>query len=175
MKGGDDLAAARFQTELSLSFLDKMERLPSELCLKILRLLDHHNLAAAQLVCRRWKALGSEESLWCDLFKERWGLYHAAFYAPTGSRSWKDTYAVQDRCDRVGLGLKIIREGDDYYLIHGGEIQRHLGKKRDESSSNTAKSVEEEEKPGLGMLDKILFFIGDLESATMQAKRNHLV
>ncbi|XP_019188991.1 PREDICTED: uncharacterized protein LOC109183366 [Ipomoea nil] len=154
-----------------------METLPSELCLKILRLLDHHNLAAAELVCRRWKALGSEDNLWCDLFKERWGLDHAAFFSPTGSKSWKDAYAVQDRCDRIGLGLKILREVDDYYIIRGGEIQRHLGRKRpDESSSNnTGKSVEEEKEACLGIVDKILFFIGDLESAIMQANPNHLM
>lgn len=47
--------------------------------------------------------MASENALWSDLFKERWGEDHAAFYAPVGSKSWKDVYEVQDRCDRIGL------------------------------------------------------------------------
>ncbi|CAH1444527.1 unnamed protein product [Lactuca virosa] len=34
---------------------------------------------------------------------------------------------AQDLCHRVGLGLKIIKDRDDYFLIHYREIQRHLG------------------------------------------------
>lgn len=41
--------------------------------------------------------------LWLNLFRERWGEDDAAFYAPAGSKSWKDVYEVQDRCGRVGL------------------------------------------------------------------------
>ncbi|PHT96717.1 hypothetical protein BC332_34360 [Capsicum chinense] len=47
--------------------------------------------------------LGSENSLWCDLFIERWGSDQATFYAPDDSKSWKHVYMVQDRCDRNGL------------------------------------------------------------------------
>lgn len=54
-------------------------------------------------VCRRWKMLGSDNSLWCDLFIERWGSDQATFYAPSDSKSWKHVYMVQDRCDRNGL------------------------------------------------------------------------
>lgn len=85
---------------------------------------------------------------------------------------------VQDRCDRNGLGLKIIREGDDYYLIHQGEIQRHLGSRKskmeDLSDSSSDYKDDREEEPSLSILDKILFFIGDLESASVQAKRSRM-
>ncbi|XP_026407549.1 uncharacterized protein LOC113302804 isoform X2 [Papaver somniferum] len=87
-------------------------------------------------VSRKWKHLASQNILWCNLFKERWGDDQAAFYAPTESKTWKNVYEVQDRCDRVGLGLKIIREGGDYYLVHQGEIQRYLGSRNDEKDVN---------------------------------------
>lgn len=93
--------------------------------------------------------------------------------------SYEASYFLAELMRLVAIrrGLKIIREGDDYYLIHGGEVQRHLGRKRDgcSSNTNTAKTAEEEKGPCLGMLDKILFFIGDLESATMKAKPNQLM
>lgn len=54
-------------------------------------------------VCRKWKLMASDDALWENLFKERWGEDHATFYAPNGSKSWKQVYEVQDRCDRVGL------------------------------------------------------------------------
>ncbi|XP_052196907.1 uncharacterized protein LOC127804137 [Diospyros lotus] len=161
-----------------------MERLPVDLCLKIFCSLDHQNLANAQQVCRRWKLLASDNIIWSNLFEERWGRDHAAFYAPTDSKSWKDAYEVQDRCDRVGLGLKIIREGGDYYLIHQGEIQFHLGSKRQRKGTNggllkSEKDLHGEgsllEEPSPGILDKILFFIGDLEAASVCAKRSREV
>uniref|UniRef100_A0A5B7CCQ5 F-box protein n=2 Tax=Davidia involucrata TaxID=16924 RepID=A0A5B7CCQ5_DAVIN len=159
-----------------------MERFPADLCLKIFCLLDYQNLATAQQVCRKWKAMTSDNKIWSNLFKERWGSDHAMFYAPVDSKSWKDVYEVQDRCDRVGLGLKIIREGGDYFLVHQGEIQRHLGSRSQQNGANGCSlsserhligetSVEEEKEPCLGILDKILFFIGDLEVASIYAKR----
>lgn len=54
-------------------------------------------------VCQKWKTLAGEDGLWLNLFKERWGEDQATFYAPVDSKSWKDVYEVQDRCDRVGL------------------------------------------------------------------------
>ncbi|KAL7230066.1 hypothetical protein ACSBR2_008578 [Camellia fascicularis] len=163
-----------------------MEILPTDVCMKIFGSLDHQNLATAQQVCRRWKVLASDNILWSNLFEERWGRDQAAFYAPVGLKSWKDMYEVQDRCDRVGLGLKIIREGGDYYLIHQGEIQRHLGSRRQQKGPNGCLLSSEtdfvggegslEEEPSLGILDKILFFLGDLESASsVCAKRSRKV
>ncbi|KAL8550980.1 hypothetical protein ACS0TY_000166 [Phlomoides rotata] len=144
-----------------------MEKLPSDLYLKIFCWLDHQNLAAANMVCRKWRELASDNELWSNLFKERWGVDRATFYAPSNAESWKNIYIVQDRCDRVGLGLKIIREGDDYFLVHQGQIQRCLGTRRQESV--------EEEQPCLGILDKILFFIGDMEAASSHAKRHRFL
>ncbi|XVF53334.1 hypothetical protein PTKIN_Ptkin05aG0091200 [Pterospermum kingtungense] len=160
-----------------------MDRLPADVCLKIFWFLDHHNLATALQVCRKWKVLASDNVLWSKLFVERWGMDQAAFYAPDpstiDSTSWKDVYETQDRCDRVGLGLKIIREGGDYFLVHQGQIQRHLGSRRKRkdcpSTSNPELRVEEEEEePCGGILDKILFFLGDLETASADAKRGRV-
>ncbi|GAB4858533.1 hypothetical protein Ancab_010008 [Ancistrocladus abbreviatus] len=163
-----------------------MERLPVELYLKIFCLLDHQNLASAQQVCRKWKVLASDNVLWSNLFKERWGEDRAAFYAPEESNSWKDVYEVQDRCDRVGLGPKIIREGMDYYLIYRGEIQRYLGSRRQRKSLNHSCTLDTQNElnregtslergSSYGILNKILFFIGDLEVASIEAKRSRMV
>ncbi|KAL7106848.1 hypothetical protein ACP275_06G018300 [Erythranthe tilingii] len=157
-----------------------MEKLPTDLCLKIFCWLDHQNLAAAQLVCRKWRDLGSDEMLWCNLFKERWGIDNATFYAPVDSKSWKDVFIVQDRCDRVGLGLKIIMEGDDCFLVHQGQIQRHLGSREPESRTfdsfnNRGEESIDEEQPCSSILDKILFFVGDMETASLHAKRSRLL
>ncbi|GER46735.1 F-box/WD repeat-containing protein [Striga asiatica] len=158
-----------------------MDKLPADIFLKIFCWLDHQNLAAAQLVCKKWRDLASDDNLWLNLFKERWGTDRATFYAPIYSKLWKEVYIVQDRCERVGLGLKIIREGDDYLLVHQGEIQRHLGSRQAESrtyeSSHDRKdeSVVEEKTPSSSILDKILFFIGDMETASMHAKRSRLI
>ncbi|XVE58312.1 hypothetical protein DITRI_Ditri04bG0160100 [Diplodiscus trichospermus] len=127
--------------------------------------------------------------LWSKLFRERWGNDQAAFYAPNplDSRSWKDVYETQDRGDRVGLGLKIIREGGDYFLVHQGHIQRYLGSRRKRkvmkdcrpSSSKPELTAEEDtlnaEEPCRGILDKILFFLGDLEAASADAKRGRVL
>ncbi|XP_027160731.1 F-box/WD repeat-containing protein pof10-like [Coffea eugenioides] len=181
--GWGDLHISSRLLRLPLLFLCRsMERLPVDVCLKILSLLDHQNLATAQLVCRKWKILASDDTLWSNLFTQRWGVDHATFFAPEGSKLWKDVYAVQDRGDRVGLGLKIIREGDDYYLVHQGEIQRHLGSRRPKTGEiiHSPATVGEEEfsnmvEPSSGILDKILFFIGDLESASVHAKRSRVL
>ncbi|KAI5657598.1 hypothetical protein M9H77_26391 [Catharanthus roseus] len=158
-----------------------MERLPVDLCLKIFCLLDHQNLATVQSVCRKWKNLASDNTLWSNLFTERWGVDRATFYAPIDSKTWKDVYIVQDRCDRFGLGLKIIREGDDYYLIHQGQIQRYLGTRSLETgridASTEAGYVDDcsgGNEPRSGILDKILFFIGDMEAASTHAKRSRI-
>ncbi|KAJ8465393.1 hypothetical protein OPV22_027945 [Ensete ventricosum] len=46
-------------------------------------------------VCREWRRLASDDELWSELFKTRWGSDFAASYAPRGSKSWKDVYAVR--------------------------------------------------------------------------------
>ncbi|KAJ1383089.1 F-box-like domain superfamily [Sesbania bispinosa] len=165
-----------------------MERLPLEICMKIFCFLDYQHLAVAQQVCTKWKLMASDNALWSNLFKERWGGDHAAFYAPIGSKSWKDVYEVQDRCDRVGVGLKIIREGSDYYLVHQGEIQRYLGSRKNREQATrhkghtlsserdlTGEDSLAEERSCRGILDKILFFIGDLEVASVDAKRSRVI
>ncbi|KAI3924573.1 hypothetical protein MKX01_038013 [Papaver californicum] len=157
-----------------------MDGLPTDLYLKIFRSLIIRILQ--QLNKQEWKHLATENILWCNLFKERWGDDQAAFYAPTESKTWKNMYEVQDRCDRVGLGLKIIREGGDYYLVHQGDIQRYLGSRNDKKGVNdhskcergpiTSERLCEEDQPCLSILDKIRFFMDDLEMATSDAKRN---
>ncbi|KAL9272275.1 hypothetical protein AKJ16_DCAP20454 [Drosera capensis] len=135
---------------------------------------------------RKWKILASDNNLWEIFFNERWGEEGVAFYAPTESKSWKDVYAVQDCCDWVGLGVKIVREGVDYYLICRGEIQCHLGTRSPTNSSYLCDSRSQngaieklgldsqQEGSNLNVLDKILFFIGNLETASLAAKRSRL-
>ncbi|KAL5658540.1 hypothetical protein ACJX0J_031703, partial [Zea mays] len=48
------------------------------------------------------KVLASQ-TFFSKLFNDRWRADATAFYAPEGSKSWKDVFAVQDRCDRYGL------------------------------------------------------------------------
>lgn len=76
-------------------------------------------------------------------------------------------------------GLKIVREGDDYFIVHQGEIQRYLGSRQPESraidSSNNRLVSADEEQPCSSILDKILFFIGDMETASVHAKRSRLL
>ncbi|KAF0933845.1 hypothetical protein E2562_019298 [Oryza meyeriana var. granulata] len=148
-----------------------MDGLPGELCLKIFHLLDHQSLASAPQVCRKWSSLTSDDELWRKLFNDRWGADAAAFYAPEGSKTWKDVFVVQDRCDRYGLGVRIIREGSDYYLIYQGEIQRYLGSRQHVSCDGKdvpKQSAEDEQRQ---ISDRILFFLGDLEAACADAKR----
>lgn len=87
----------------------------------------------------------------------------------------------------ITRGLKITREGGDYYLVHQGEIQRHLGSRRQRrgvlvNSScpmglerPVTGSLEEDDESRRGILDKILFFIGDLEVASTDAKRSRVL
>ncbi|XVF51053.1 hypothetical protein PTKIN_Ptkin04bG0153300 [Pterospermum kingtungense] len=158
-----------------------MERLPADICLKIFCFLDHQDLATALQVCRKWKVLASDNMLWSKLFRERWGNDQAAPNPPIHSTSWKHVYETQDRGDRVGLGLKIIREGGDYFLVHQGQIQRYLGSRRkrkpgvEDSASSSKPELNVEEQPCRGILDKILFFLGDLEAASADAKRGRVL
>ncbi|GMY07584.1 f-box/wd repeat-containing protein pof10 [Fagus crenata] len=101
-------------------------------------------------VCRKWNVLGSDNNLWFNLFRERWGEDLAMFYAPDDSKSWKDVYEVQDHGDRVGLGLKIIREGGDYYLVHQGEIQSYLGSRRQRKGTSSCTLDTQREFSGEG-------------------------
>ena len=82
-------------------------------------------------------------------------------------------------------GLKIIREGGDYYLVHQGEIHQYLGSRRQRKDTDSCplnskgrlvgdESLKEE-KPSQGILDQMLFFIGDLEVASTDAKRGRVL
>ncbi|KAK3158764.1 hypothetical protein QOZ80_2AG0141280 [Eleusine coracana subsp. coracana] len=148
-----------------------MDALPAELCLKIFHLLDHQSLASAPQVCRKWRTLTSDDELWRKVFNDRWGADAAAFYAPEGARSWKDVFVAQDRCDRYGLGVKIIREGSDYYLIYQGEIQRYLGSRQDTDGDGKNAPQQRGEEEQRQVSDRILFFLGDLEAACANVKR----
>ena len=84
-------------------------------------------------------------------------------------------------CFYVSRGLKIIREGGDYYLVHQGEVQHHLGSRRPWKGANAYLLAPKRDltgegslgkEPSSGILDKIIFFIGDLEAASACAKRS---
>ncbi|RZR89942.1 hypothetical protein BHM03_00017763 [Ensete ventricosum] len=44
-----------------------------------------------------------DDASWYRQFKKRWGSSNAVFYAPRGSKNWKDVYEAHDRCDLIGL------------------------------------------------------------------------
>ncbi|KMZ68224.1 hypothetical protein ZOSMA_246G00160 [Zostera marina] len=120
---------------------------------------------------RGWSRLACDDTLWFDLFHHRWRSETSKFLSlPTAS--WKHIYQVQDRCHRYGTGLKIVREGTDYFLINQGQIQRCLGsapikRSRVNSSINANAEVDGEQKNhDTNIADTILFLIGDLETAT---------
>lgn len=80
-------------------------------------------------------------------------------------------------------GLRIIREGGNYYLVYQGKIQRYLGSRTQKrriagvpstSRDQTGEGPTLEEISSRGILDRILFFIGDLEVASMEAKRSRV-
>ncbi|KAF9616528.1 hypothetical protein IFM89_029989 [Coptis chinensis] len=91
---------------------------------------------------------------------------------------WKAIRPQQQR-----RGLKIIREGSDYYLVRQGIIQRYLGSRNAMKISMVApilkrvhsKRSQEVKETCSSILDNILFFIGDLEVALCNAKRNHVL
>ncbi|RWW81138.1 hypothetical protein BHE74_00010491 [Ensete ventricosum] len=81
--------------------------------------------------------------------------------------------APQEQNNRVLhlRGLRIITEGNDYYLIHQGEIQKSLGmcNLRNESCDDVAPLQDVRERHSR-IPDTILFFLGDLEAACAAAK-----
>ncbi|OWM79661.1 hypothetical protein CDL15_Pgr023073 [Punica granatum] len=125
-----------------------MESLPVELCLKIFCCLDHQDLAAA---------LQGRDG-------ERIGLFHMPLPA-------------QNHGKMRTRGLKIIREGENYYLVCQGKIQRYLGSRTQKrrvmnwpSRNLNGEGPTPEEISSRGILDRIIFFIGDLEVASSEAK-----
>ncbi|KAF9597160.1 hypothetical protein IFM89_016148 [Coptis chinensis] len=92
--------------------------------------------------------------------------------------------ASDSECSFSTRGLKIIREGSDYYLVWQGIIQRYLGSRNatkiSSGRSNLKRaSIPERSQEGKetcsSILDNILFFIGDLEVASCNAKRNRVL
>lgn len=75
-------------------------------------------------------------------------------------------------------GQKIIREGVDYYLVHLGEVHRHLGSRPQSKGANgclLGSEIGLKEEPSSRILDEILFFLGDLEAASVCGKRKREV
>jgi hypothetical protein len=72
----------------------------------------------------------------------------------------------------LSRGVRIIREGKDYYLIYQGEIQRYLGSRQDtdgDCGEDAPRRDAGDEHRQIS--DRILFFLGDLEKACADAKR----
>lgn len=67
-------------------------------------------------------------------------------------------------------GLKVVREGDDYYVVHQGEIQRCLGSRRGKSNGEEGGAEERGREPQ-EVSEKMLFFLADLETACAHARR----
>jgi hypothetical protein len=83
------------------------------------------------------------------------------------------------QCDRLTAdrtafffrGVRIIREGGDYYLIYQGEIQRYLGSRQGTDGDGKSAPHQKDEEEQRQVSDRILFFLGDLEAACADAKR----
>ncbi|PON72010.1 Sec39 domain containing protein [Parasponia andersonii] len=176
-------------TNASLSLVNITDSSLTRFLERQLHLLQHDKLALSEATSHE-TLKNSVSSLMGKLEKlvqsalslvssnERWGGDRAALIFRQSPSSWKKKYEVQDRCDRIGVGMKIIREGGDYYLVHHGEIQRYLGSRRQSLSLKRELSVDgslKVEESCRGILDKILFFIGDLEVASTDAKRGRVV
>ena len=71
-------------------------------------------------------------------------------------------------CHVLLRGVRIIREGKDYYLIYQGEIQRYLGSRQD-TDGDGGKDAQDDGQRLIS--NRILFFLGDLEAACADAKR----
>ncbi|CAL9201526.1 unnamed protein product, partial [Musa hybrid cultivar] len=61
-------------------------------------------------LCREWRRLASDDELWSELFKKRWGSDCAASYAPTGSKSWKDVYAVRQASEDDASWYRLFKK-----------------------------------------------------------------
>jgi hypothetical protein len=57
-------------------------------------------------------------------------------------------------------GVRIIREGNDYYLIYQGEIQRYLGSRQDVHGDGKDEPQQRAEEERRQVSDRILFFLG---------------
>uniref|UniRef100_A0A0A9E855 Uncharacterized protein n=1 Tax=Arundo donax TaxID=35708 RepID=A0A0A9E855_ARUDO len=87
-------------------------------------------------------------------------IHHRCKYA-----NWSVTTTYSFR------GVRIIREGSDYYLIYQGEIQRFLGSRQDTDCDGKNAPGQNAEEEQWQVSDRILFFLGDLEAACADAKR----
>lgn len=165
-----------------------MDELPAELCLRIFSMLDYRHLACAALVCRSWSNQSGQADLWQRLYKQRWGEVN---FNCSKFKSWKAAYEAQDRCERVGKDMGITREGLDYFLVHEGKLLRFLGSCKSQQRGlvdGIVYDVEEKQQMQVpaplpmegghasqeGLVDKLLFFLGDLEYATRKPKRNRV-
>ncbi|BBN03908.1 hypothetical protein MPTK1_3g00550 [Marchantia polymorpha subsp. ruderalis] len=174
-----------------------MDKLPIELIQRIFTLLDYRPLASAAKVCRSWRRLSDQEELWKSLYKKRWGSTKAAKVGLdiSASQSWKSAYEIQDRWDRVGEEMTIVREGNDYFLAQKGLLLRFLGSRSSKTkdvrpkcatpvprqdtnprkrATNCSESGVRSSAPGL--LDKLIHFVADMDYEHRRlSKRAHVL
>ncbi|KAH7332522.1 hypothetical protein KP509_20G092400 [Ceratopteris richardii] len=159
-----------------------MDSLPSEVFLRILSMLDYRHLANAAQVSKSWSSQSGEGQLWRRLYEQRWGQ---STFDPKRFKSWKAAYEAEDRCERVGIDVNITREGLDYFLVHEGRILRFLGtcgtqrqalddracRKETVCIETSLNSQAKSSSSSAGLVNKLLFFLGDLEYVTREKKR----
>ncbi|KAK4770256.1 hypothetical protein SAY87_030788 [Trapa incisa] len=156
-----------------------MESFPAELCVKIFSCLDHKCLAAA---------LQGSGMCWGQMMpcgidcSRRDGVRNGLPRVPP---------LAQNRGRMHMREPTIIREGDCYYTVYQGKIQSCLGsraKKRrigsppstmnDQSGQGQNPELEETSSPpspGTEVVDKMLFVLGDLQMAMIEAGRSGLL
>ncbi|XP_042428598.1 uncharacterized protein LOC122015662 [Zingiber officinale] len=146
-----------------------MERLPGELLLRIFHPLDHRSLAAArQGSGRPWHLTMHSGQTYSRRDGEEIERQHPM------PRMIQNPGKMLTLCktDATVLdGTKIIREGSDYYLIHQGEIRRFLGTSQPIVGVEGRAARRDDEERASAISDRILFFLGDLETVCTAAKR----
>ncbi|WP_255359370.1 F-box-like domain-containing protein [Neochlamydia sp. EPS4] len=93
--------------------------MPEELIVHIFSFLSPKELVNAQQVCKRWKRIGDEETLWKrhhqQHFKDE--PLHISFY-PRVVRSFRNSYLVYSRSESIRREVKLedaaLRAHPDY-------------------------------------------------------------
>ncbi|KAG8373793.1 hypothetical protein BUALT_Bualt11G0062100 [Buddleja alternifolia] len=172
----------------SATIVQKIERsrvLLDDGCMIIFYLYDDAKRCGLCVqVCRKWRGLASDDTLWSNLFKKDGGLIMLHFMLlQILTRGKMSTSFKTVVTNRIVIGVEDNKRRRMIIISFQGQIQRHLGSRQQESRAfNLENGItggeeckDEEEGQCSSILDKILFFIGDMESASVHAKRSRLL
>ncbi|KAK3939308.1 WD40-repeat-containing domain protein [Diplogelasinospora grovesii] len=106
-----DVGSGSTEDETEIIKVDFISRLPVELAIQVLSLLDAAALATASRVSRSWKSVVDDQHIWRESFlRERTDTYATSGPIKPGSglgvppvrpgNNWKETYRVKDELDK---------------------------------------------------------------------------